>query len=46
MKPELDKLEFEEERGLLERELSELFETTFKMEYELELVLQKKSTSG
>ena len=29
------------EKVLLERELSELLEVTFKMEYELELVLQK-----
>jgi hypothetical protein len=29
------------EKVLLERELGELLEVTFKMEYELELVLQK-----
>ncbi len=34
-------LEGEEDKKLLERELTELMEVTFKMEYELELALQE-----
>jgi hypothetical protein len=33
--------ETDEDKKLLERELSELMEVTFKMEYELELALQE-----
>ena len=36
----MEKLE-ENEKVLLERELNELLEVTFKMEYELELILRE-----
>lgn len=39
MEPALERLE--DEKVLLERELNELFQFTYKMEYELELVLKK-----
>ncbi len=40
METKLERLE-ENEKVLLERELHELFEVTFKMEYELEMVLKE-----
>ncbi len=40
METTLGKLE-ENEKALLERELSELLEVTYRMEYELELTLQE-----
>ena len=40
METTMEKLE-ENEKVLLERELNELLEVTFKMEYDLELTLKK-----